>query len=241
MQDLASIGYGRSDDNSVPAERNGFSLVVAEHYPMLLDGIEQALASERDFHVLARCARGDEVLRTVHRLQPDILLLDLDIPSVDAFQVLNDIAAAGLRTRVVVLAGRISEHEMLTATRLGVRGILLKSMSRQLLVRCLRKVGLGGTWIEKLSMENAIRHMLHEEEGRRAVAGVLSARELEVLRLVAGGHPNKAIADKLCICEGTVKVHLHHLYEKLNIKSRLALTLFARERGLQPLSSDRAL
>jgi DNA-binding NarL/FixJ family response regulator len=126
----------------------------------------------------------------------------------------------------------LDEHEALKALRLGVGGIVLKEMEPQLLVQCVRKVHAGGQWLERHSTSRVLDRLLQREAGARELAGVLTPREREILRLVAGGLQNKAIAKELFISEGTVKIHLHNIYEKLRLDGRLALLRYAQEKGL---------
>jgi len=120
---------------------------------------------------------------------------------------------------------------MLEGIRLGAKGFMLKEMSASLLVRCIRKVHAGETWFENQSIGRAMEHLLHRDAGAKEVALLLTPRELEVLRAVATGMCNKEISARLHITEGTVKIHLHNMYEKLAVKGRLALILGARDRG----------
>lgn len=208
------------------------TLVLADAYPILLEGLEQAFKSEPGFRVLACCADGDQVVAAVLRHHPDVLVLDLRIGGKDAMTVVRELAPQNISTRVVLLAEALGPDEMLEATRLGVRGFLLKSMARHLLMQCVRKVHRGQTWLEKVSTSRAVDQLLRHESGYREVAGLLTVRELDILRMAVAGCPNKEIASKLTISEGTVKVHLHHVYEKLGVKGRLELALYARDKGL---------
>jgi DNA-binding NarL/FixJ family response regulator len=113
-----------------------------------------------------------------------------------------------------------------------VQGVVLKEMASHLLVQCVRKVHAGGQWLERHSASRALATMLRHQEGARDVTGLLTPRELEIMRLAARGLRNKRIADILAISEGTVKIHLHNVYKKLPIDSRLALTLYAQDKGL---------
>lgn len=214
------------------AERAGvIGLVLAESYPLLLEGMLHAFGSEPGVRVVAACADGEEALRAVRRHHADVLVMDLDIAG-DALHILKQLAGDRPPTRVVLLAGSLDEAVVLEAVRLGVKGIVLKSMARHLLVQCVRKVHAGGIWIEKVSMGRAVDQLLRHEAGYRDAAALLTPRELDVVRMATAGWPNKEIADKLDICEGTVKAHLHHVYEKLGVKGRLELTLYARDKGL---------
>lgn len=209
-------------------------LVLAESYPILLDGMDRVFASDPKFKVLACCRNGDEALRAVLRHHPNVLVLDLRIPGKCAMAVLREIAAQAVPTRVVLVTENLDVNEMLEATRLGARGIVLKSMPSHLLLQCVRKVHGGATWLEKTSVAQAIDLLLRPDAGSCEAAERLTLRELQVLRMVAQGRSNKEIAGTLAIGEGTVKAHLHHVYEKLDVKGRLELILYARSKGLLP-------
>ena len=221
----------RRSEHATTGRSDLISLVLAEGYPLLLEGMQAAFAVEVGFRVLAACADGDEALRAVTRHHPDVFVMDLEIAG-DALRILRELAASRLPTRVVLHAGSLDETVMLEAMRLGVRGIMLKTMSRHLLVQCVRKVHRGGTWVEKVSMGRAVDQLLRHEAGYRDAAVLLSHRELEVIKMVAAGLSNKEIAGQLSVCDGTVKVHLHHVYRKLGVRGRLELALYAHDRGL---------
>lgn len=207
-------------------------LLLADDHPIVLDGLEQLFRLEDDFQVLGRCARGEEVASQVARLKPDILILDMRMPRHDGLAVLRDLKAQPHRVRVVILAATLTEEEMLEAIRLGVRGIVLKEMAPRLLVECVRKVYGGGQWLEKSMAGAALDRLARREGAQKGMAGILTPREVEITRSIGAGRSNKEIADALFITEGTVKTHLHRIYEKLNIHGRLELGLYARDQGL---------
>lgn len=208
------------------------SLVLADDHPIVLDGLETLFRQEPDFQVLARCVDGEEAVQAVRAHRPDILVLDIRMPRLDGLAALRELQKEQLPTRVVLLTGALEEAEVVEALRLGVAGVVLKEMAPQLLVQCIRKVHAGEPWVEKRSFGQALAHFLRREAGLREVSGVLTPRELELVRMVAGGLRNKDIARSLGISEGTVKIHLHHIYEKLQVTGRLELTLYAQARGL---------
>jgi DNA-binding NarL/FixJ family response regulator len=207
-------------------------LVLADDHPIVLDGLEQLFRLEQDFKVLARCRDGEETLLAVRKYLPDVLVLDIRMPGKSGLAVLREMKRERLATRVVLLTAAIDENEALEAIRLRVSGVVLKEMAPQLLVKCVRKVHAGGQWFEKRSFARALETLLQREAGARQIAGVLTSREMEIVRLVASGLHNKEIAGKLLISEGTVKIHLHHIYEKLHVDGRLELTLYAQDKGL---------
>ena len=208
------------------------SLVLADDHPIILDGLEMLFRAEQDFQVLARCVNGEETIQAVRQHRPDILILDIRMPGKDGLAVLREVKKDSLPTRAVLLTVGLDEDDLLEAIRLGVRGVVLKEMAPQMLVQCVRKVHAGEQWLEKRSVGRALEKMLLREAGERQVAGVLTPRELEIMRMVAAGLRNKEIAESLSISEGTVKIHLHHIYEKLHLGGRLELALYAQERGL---------
>jgi DNA-binding NarL/FixJ family response regulator len=206
---------------------------MAESYPILLEGLNHLFRSAPGFSVLACCKDGDETWRALQIHHPDVLVMDLRISGTrDALTILREITQKALAVRVVLLAGHLNYDEMLEATRLGARGMVLKSMPSYLLVQCVRKVHRGGIWVEKLSMAKAFDRVLRPDTCGQDASTPLSTRELEILRMVAQAKSNKEISEKLYICVGTVKSHLHHVYEKLGVKGRLELLLYARNKGL---------
>jgi len=207
-------------------------LVVADDHPLILDALQQLFSLEPDFQLLACCRNGAETLQAVKDCQPDVLILDIRMPGQDGLSVLREMRQEHCPTRVVLLTAGMEEHETLEAVRLETHGVVLKEITSHLLVQCVRKVYAGGQWLERRSVSRALKTMLRHQEGRRDVTSLLTPRELEIVRLAARGFRNKRIADTLSISEGTVKIHLHNIYKKLPIDSRLALTLYAREKGL---------
>ncbi len=207
-------------------------LVLADDHPLVLDGLANLFSQEEDITVRARCRDGEETLRAARQHRPDVLILDIRMPVKSGLEVLRELHQEKLPTRVVLLTAGLDEDEVLEAVRLGARGVILKEMAPQLLVQCVRKVAAGEQWLEKRSFSRALEKMLRREAGARQVAGVLTPREIEIVRMVAQGLRNQQIADKLHISEGTVKIHLHNIYEKLQVDGRVALTLYARDKGL---------
>jgi DNA-binding NarL/FixJ family response regulator len=207
-------------------------LVLADDHPLILHGLELFLRPEPDFEVLARCQDGFETLRVVRQLRPDILILDIHMPGKDGLAILRELNQAEIPTRVVLLTAVIDEDHLLEAMRLGVSGVVLKEMTVPLLIQCIRKVYAGDQWLERRSIARAMGKMLRREAGAREVAKVLTPREIEIVRLVASGLRNKEIADRLAISEGTVKIHLHRSYEKLEIDSPIALLRYTQAKGL---------
>jgi len=208
-------------------------LVVADAHPLILAGLQHLFQQEDDFHVVAYCRDGEETLKAVFQHHPDVLILDFRLPGKDGWEVLRELVEKPLPIRVVLLAAELDVDEALQACRLGVGGVVLKEMADHLLIPCIRKVHAGERWIERRSISRAVDKLLRREAGEHKLAKILTARERELVGCVVGGLHNRDIADKLGISEGTVKVHLHHIYKKLQVSSRLALLQYAYEEGLR--------
>jgi len=207
-------------------------LVVADDHPLILDALQHLFRLEEDFQLLACCRNGTETLQAVKDCQPDVLILDIRMPGQDGLAVLRAMRQEHSPTRVVLLTAGLEEHEMLEAIQLGEQGVVLKEMASHLLVQCVRTVHAGGHWVERHAGSRVLETMLRHQDSMRDVMGLLTSRERELVCLVAKGLRNKSIANTLSISEGTVKIHLHNIFKKLSIDSRLGLTLYARDKGL---------
>jgi DNA-binding NarL/FixJ family response regulator len=206
-------------------------LVLADDHPIVLDGLEQLFLLEKDCEVVARARNGDEALQAVRQFQPDVLVLDLRMPGMDGLAVLEEMQRQALPTRVVILSAMNSD-DLFEAIRLGARGVVLKDMAPRLLMQCVRTVHGGGKWLEKGIATCAVDKLLECEAGIKAIAETLTPRELQVARMIAKGVPSKTVASRLAISEGTAKLHLHHVYEKLKVEGRVGLMRFMHSRGL---------
>jgi two-component system nitrate/nitrite response regulator NarL len=216
---------------SVPRRvRAKVDLVLADCHPIVLRGMQHLFDDEPDLDVVACCTNEEETLQAVLNHEPAVLVLDLHLPPSGGLALVRQLGA--LSTRVVLLAASISENEMLEALRLGVKGSVLKEMAPRLLVECIRQVHRGGTWYENASIASVVEGLTRRETRAHQLRQALTRREAQVLQLVAAGLHNAEITARLEIAEGTVKIHLHHIYEKLGIKDRLQLVLCARARGL---------
>jgi DNA-binding NarL/FixJ family response regulator len=207
-------------------------VIIADDHPLVLDGLDQLLQQHGGFTVLDRCSTGAQAIESVRSHRPDILVLDLHLPDRDGLAVLRELHSLESPPRVVLLTAHLDEDQLIEALRWGVRGVVLKEMTTKLLFECLRRVHAGGQWLEKDSAIRAMAKLVRREARAREVAGLLTPRELEVVRLVAQGCTNKEIADRLFIAEGTAKIHLHNIYEKARVSRRAELMRFANEYGL---------
>lgn len=207
-------------------------LVLADDHPLIVEALASLFRAEKDLEVVATCTDGVQALQAVRLHRPDILVLDLHMPGKNGLEVLREIAGERLPTRTVLLTATIEDEEMMEAMRLGVGGVVLKEMAPASVVLCVRKVHAGEPWLEKRSAARALDKLMRRESSAKEIAGILTARELEIVRMLCRGLRNKEIASQLVISEHTVKVHLRNIYAKLEVDGRLALMRFAEDKGL---------
>lgn len=207
-------------------------ILLADDHPIVLAGLEQLFGLEHRFEVVGKARDGVEALSAVERLGPDVLVLDLRLPKCDGLQVLREMERRGSTCRVVLLTAEIDDEQVLAAIDRGARAVVLKEMAPALLTEAVRAVAAGELWLERSIGSRALKRVLMRENERRQAAQALTTRELEIARLVAQGLRNRAIAESLSITEGTVKIHLHRIFEKLGVSGRLELALWAREHQL---------
>jgi len=204
------------------------TLVLADDHPIVLHGLHELFRSEPGFSVLAMCRDGSEALTAVRTHRPDVLLLDLRLPVMDGLAVLRSLRDDRLKTRTVLLTAFLDERAVAEAMRLGVAGIALKDSSPSLLLECVRRVRSGGSWFDADLLASTLRHTLRQDDAVHEASATLTKREIEIVRMVAEGLRNKNIAEQLRISEGTVKIHLHNIYTKLEIDGRVDLVRYAQ-------------
>jgi two-component system, NarL family, nitrate/nitrite response regulator NarL len=207
-------------------------VVLVDDHPLIVKGLQALFAAEPDFEVVAACLTSAQGVLAVRGHRPDIVLLDVRMPDLDGFGVLRALNGDTSSPRIVLLTAEIDEHATLEALRLGVQGIVLKDMPSTALLECLRRVHAGEHWVEQRSVGRALAGFVQREAAMREISRVLTAREIEVVRMVAGGLRSAGIAEKLHVSEGTVKTHLHRIYDKLHVDGRVQLVLLAREKGI---------
>lgn len=199
-------------------------VVLVDDHVVVLMGLQTLLSMERDVTVVGTAVDGDEALDAVRAHDPDVLVVDLQMPRLTGLGVLRALKEQKARTRVVLMGAVMSDDEIAMALRLGARGILAKDRAAAELMRCLRVVMGGGYWLEgTASTEESTRERAATANEERL--RVLTPREQQLAACVAKGMRNAEIAQHLGIAEGTVKIHLNRVYRKLGVASRVALTL----------------
>jgi len=200
-------------------------VLVADDHPIVRGGIVALLESAADMEVVGTAATGLEAVELAVQLGPDIVLMDLRMPGIDGDEATARILAARSGIRVVVLTTYETDAGILSAIEAGASGYLLKAAPQEEILAGIRSVARG-----EVALAPSIAAMLVNRVKRPVVS--LSARETEVLALVAQGHSNPAIAKQLFLSEATVKTHLIHAFEKLEVSDRTRAVTKAMELGL---------
>ena len=209
------------------AEDQVLRVVLADDHPVVLSGLRMLLQAERSFNVIAACSSGAAALQSMRDHEPELAVLDISMPDLTGLDVLQAIDENRIPTRVVLLTASATDDQIVTAVARGARGILLKDTAVDTLIECLHKVAAGDRWLPPELVDAA----LEREAGRRLrgdqIEDLLTAREREVLLLVAEGLSNKEIARRINLSDGTVKIHLHNIYQKLGTPNRTAVAVLA--------------
>jgi two-component system nitrate/nitrite response regulator NarL len=200
-------------------------ILLADDHPMIRTALE-ALLRGTDFDIVATAATGEDALREYERVEPDILLLDLQMPGGTGMDVIRALSSAGAKVKIVVLTAGIDDASLAEARELGVSGLVLKNSDPAFLLDCLEKVKSGGKWIDSELQARIDELSGSVAAGRRPA---LAPRERELIRFVSKGLRNREIASELGVTEGTVKVYLHAVFEKLGVSSRTELAVRADE------------
>jgi DNA-binding NarL/FixJ family response regulator len=203
------------------------SIVLVDDHPLVLHGLEQLLHSGSEFEVLATCGTAAEGIKAVESLRPDVVVLDLKLPDSDGLDVLRLLDPRAVR--VVVLTASVDEDEWLDAARLGARAVVLKAMAPRVLEDCIRTVHAGGYEL-RVGDVDLSKRLTDRRAAESELATLLTPREMEIVRLVASGLDNQQIAARLSISVGTAKIHLHHVYDKLQLGGRRDLQLYLRDK-----------
>ncbi len=203
-------------------------VLVADDHPMLREGLTAVLGTQPDFEVIGEAADGSEVVQLAETLRPDVILLDLEMPTVDGVAALEGLRDAGSEARTIVFTAYDTDERILRSLRAGARGYLLKGASRAEIFDAIRTVHSGGSLLGPAVTSRLLDHI---EQGDERPDG-LTPRELEVLTLLARGLKNAEIASELFISERTVKFHVSSILAKLGAETRTEAVRIAARRGL---------
>ncbi|MCL4296516.1 MAG: response regulator transcription factor [Anaerolineae bacterium] len=205
-------------------------ILVADDHPVVRDGLVAILSTQPDFEVVGEAGTGPEAVERAVALQPDVMLLDLEMPEMDGVEVLRRLSQANPAVQVIVFTAFDTDERILGAVQAGARGYLLKGAPRKELFEAVRVVRAGGSLLQPVVASKLLRQVSHQSQASQVEA--LTPRELEVLRLLAQGLQNKEIAAELVISERTAKFHVSSIMGKLGAGNRTEAVTLAAQQGL---------
>lgn len=206
-------------------------LIIADDHPVVQAGLRGLLAGQPDFEIVGEAATGAQAVALTAQLRPAVVLMDLRMPEMDGVAAIEQIKARHPETHILVLTTYDTDADILPAIEAGATGYLLKDAPREELFRAIRAAARGEAVLAPRVAARLMGRM------RAPAEEALSAREIEVLALVARGASNKEIACQLHISEATVKTHLIHIFGKLGVSDRTAAVTTALERGILRLEA----
>jgi DNA-binding NarL/FixJ family response regulator len=199
------------------------TVVIADKHPVLLRGLASVLDARSGFKVVASCNDGPNCIEAIRSLMPDIAILDISMPRLSGLEILAIANSERLSTRLVFFTASVEDRELINSAAAGVYGVILKDVAPEMLVESLRQVAVG----QRLLPLPSCNRVTPLQRGNFSIAeNVLTAmtdRERQIMSLVSEGLSNKEIGRRLNIADGTIKVHLHHIYQKLEISNRTLL------------------
>jgi DNA-binding NarL/FixJ family response regulator len=208
-------------------------VVLVDDQNLIRQGIRSLLELAADIAVVAEASDGDEALAVIRRERPDVVLLDLRMPKKDGVEVLKALRNGDTPSPAIILTTFDDDAALLEAVKAGAKGYLLKDVSLEQLTAAIRDVAGGGSMIRPVVTERVLRGLEHVRRDFDALSppDPLTKREIEILRLMAGGYSNREIASALGMAEGTVKNHASSILSKLGVRDRTRAVLKALELG----------
>jgi DNA-binding NarL/FixJ family response regulator len=208
-------------------------VLVADDHPIFRDGLRMLLTSIPEFEVVGEAASGAAVVELAASLQPDVIVMDLHMPELNGIEATRRVVEASPHVGVLVLTMYEDDDSVFAAMRAGAKGYLLKGDDQAEIVRAIQAVGSGEAIFGPAIAERIIQYFSASRGAGPALAfPELTDREREVLRLIAQGHSNQAIAQRLVLSPKTVRNHVSNIFAKLQVADRAQAIVRAREAGL---------
>lgn len=217
-------------------------IFITDDHMLLRQGLRQILGMESDFEIVGDAATGTETLENIHKDKryPDILLLDMNLPDMTGIDVVRQLAARHIKTKIIVLTVNDGTFYVVEMLKLGVKGYVLKGVEPETLVEAVRTVAGGGIFIDK-ELTGIVQEICGEDPNMAMQAKKfcleqqdtrLTVREMEVLKCIAAGMSNIDMAKKLYVSDKTIKNHLTSIYRKLNVADRTQALIYAYKHGM---------
>lgn len=208
---------------------NKIRVVIADDHAMVREGLKQILELEQDIVVVAQASNGEEAVKLAKECHPDVILMDINMPGMNGLQAIKEMKTKNVPTRIIVLTIHEDREYLFKTLQMGAEGYVLKDADSAVLVEAVRSVSKGQSYIQSNMTKELVREFnrVTINEKGKSEENNLTARELEVLELIAEGMINKEIAKCLFISEKTVKNHVSNIFKKLNVSDRTQAAIYA--------------
>lgn len=203
-------------------------VVIVDDHVMVREGIKQLLEMDGDIKVIGEAGDGEEGIKIIEKTDPDVILLDVNMPKMNGLEMLQKLKETGIPRKVLILTIHNEVEYLLKAVEIGVNGYVLKDSELAVLRKAIFSVHHGENYIQPSLAPLLMKRM---QENTSEVAEGLTKREMEVLKLIAEGMYNKEIAEKLMISEKTVKNHVSNIFRKINVSDRTQAAVYAIKNG----------
>ena len=204
------------------------SVLIADDHPLIRAGLCTALKNHPDIIIAGEASNGDEAQQQCVRLQPDVLVLDLNMDGPPAVATLSSVREQSPRTQVVILTAYDDDAYVRGLVLGGAMGYVLKDEAPEALVQAVRSVARGGTWFSRSLVENLVFRAERDESD----GPLLTGRESQIIRLIAQGWDNARIAEELCLSEQTIRNYVSRLYGKIGVQTRAEAVVWGRDHGV---------
>jgi two-component system, NarL family, nitrate/nitrite response regulator NarL len=216
--------------------KNQIRIFLLDNHALVRTGIRLIIKTDSKMEVVGEAGNLSDGLKLITHLQPDIVLLELNIEDVSSSGVISDLLKACDKSRLILVTGTNDPVIIQQAVEDGVVGVIFKTQPPELLIKAIEKVNAGEVWLERSMIANVISHLSRNTQPKISAdienQNELSERETEIISLIGLGFKNKRIASQLCISETTVRHHLTSIYSKLGVSDRLELLVYAHRHGL---------
>jgi len=210
-------------------------IVIVDDHTLFREGLRTILSTEEDVDVVADAESAEDVVELVWQMRPDVLLLDIRMPQGSGLDAIPAVLKMSPNTQVLILTASDDREDHVRAFRLGAKGVILKDSARQTLMQAIRSVCRGEVWMDPRmsgALADELSHMGEPDRPSTRHESGLTDRELEIVRLVASGYKNKEVGATLTISERTVKTHLTNIFQKLGVRDRVGLVMYALRHNL---------
>ncbi len=209
--------------------KNKIRVLIADDHSMLRQGLKQILELEKDIIVVSLATNGSEAVQFAQEFSPDVILMDINMPGLNGLEAISEIRKMNLPVKIIVLTIHEDREYLFKTLQMGAEGYVLKDAETDVLIEAIRSVHAGNSFIQPNMTKELIKEFnrVTMRENSKHEMKNLTAREMEVLELIAEGMINKEIARQLFISEKTVKNHVSNIFKKLNVSDRTQAAIYA--------------